>query len=134
MAQPALLLLLPTLLLAACVEDEDVDNGPEGLPTDNGLYLLDLVMNPDPPTAGPAALDIVLSDADGAPVSGATITVVPWMPEHDHGVMGDVLVTDAGQGACAASWDYPMSGTWELTIEVEGAPGSDGLEVDVDVQ
>jgi hypothetical protein len=63
----------------------------------------------------------------GAPVTGATIGVTPFMPDHQHGAGKAVIVTpltDAGQYQLSPinMW---MPGLWETTIDAQSASGND---------
>ncbi|MDB4963273.1 MAG: uncharacterized protein JWP01_3272 [Myxococcales bacterium] len=63
----------------------------------------------------------------GAPVTGATITVSPFMPKHGHGSPKDAVITElstAGEYKLTPVY-LSMPGLWETTINVTTASGSD---------
>lgn len=98
-----------------------------------GLYTVDAVPSPDPPTTGPATLTMTITDADG-PVLDADVAVAAWMPDMGHGVQSPPTVTEDGDGVYVATWIYPMPGFWELTISVDAAAGEESLLVTYDVE
>jgi len=129
-----ILSLLPSLLFIACadVEDSRLERVDEAV-TSAGLYKLSLSPDPDPPTAGPAGLWIVVTDADEQPIEGADITLDPWMPEHGHGASQAPVVSDLGGGDYFAEWTYSMPGYWEITLDVTGPEGADDVVLAYDV-
>ena len=63
----------------------------------------------------------------GSPASGATLTVTPFMPDHQHGTPIEVQIEampDAGQYKLSPinMW---MPGLWETTITASSAAGTD---------
>ena len=63
----------------------------------------------------------------GAPVTGATIYVTPFMPKHQHGTPVDAIITPmptAGEYKLSPV-NLWMPGVWETSIEVESASGTD---------
>ncbi len=126
---------LSALLLSGCAGGtpdrlERVDSAL----TAEGLYALGLRPDPDPPTVGEALLGIGVTDAEGTALEGVLLDVQPWMPEHGHGVTGEPEITELGAGEYEARWIYSMPGYWELTIQVDGPDGPDGVLVAYDVQ
>jgi len=69
-----------------------------------------------------------------APALDAALDVVPWMPAMDHGIMGEVTVTDMGDGTYEAEWVYSMPGTWEVTVDVDADAGTDMVVLEFDVE
>ncbi len=115
------------ILLAGCVADELDPLGPQDLTTATGAFTISLIHAPDPPAAGDAELRITLSD-DAGPISGAAIDVTPWMPDHSHGADPPV-VDDLGEGGYRAAWVYPMSGYWEITLDISADGTTDNAMV-----
>ena len=124
--------ILMSHLLLGCQGDLPDTTG-EGW-TDAGLYELIVTPQPDPPVAGDTVLAMEVLDVDGAAVTEATVTVTPWMPDMDHGIMGDVTISEPTPGQYEAAFAYSMPGYWELTIVVDGGPGVDQRMVAYDVQ
>ncbi len=125
-------------LLVSCAPGAD-SAGSTGIPaeasTEAGAFLLTLSHAPDPPTAGDATLDLTVRTPDQSPVTGATITVTPWMTAHDHGVSEPPVVAEQGDGAYRATWAWSMPGVWELTVAVAAADGTtDQAVFDVEVE
>ena len=78
----------------------------------------------------PLSVDAVMAavsrlGAGGVAVTGASLEVTPWMPAMGHGINDKPVVTQVGQGAYTAAWEYSMGGDWEVEIAVEAAPGID---------
>jgi hypothetical protein len=84
-----------------------------------------LSSDPAPPSRGDNTMVLQLSTmaAPVTPVSGAPMTVTPFMPDHDHGSGKTVKITpltEPGQYQLEPvnMW---MPGLWEVTVEVDGA-------------
>lgn len=81
-----------------------------------------LRMSPEPaPVMKPVRLSVALSDEDGRPVAGRTVsfdlsmpgmTMAPNLPQ----------VSEMGDGVYEATTLLSMAGEWQLTVEVD-APG-----------
>ena len=89
--------------------------------------------NPAPPARDDNTWVLQLSSMSGgtvgAPVSGATVTVTPFMPDHQHGSGKTVVVepmTEAGQYELAPV-NLWMPGLWETTISASSATGTDSV-------
>lgn len=80
---------------------------------------LDVVVSlqPDPPRVGQNELAVWVTDATGAPVDDAVVTVDPQMPAHGHGSSEEPVVEALGGGHYRAfPVTFPMTGTWVVTI------------------
>jgi hypothetical protein len=87
--------------------------------------------DPAPPAKGENTWTIQVLDAAGAPVSGATLTVTPRMPDHGHGSGVVPSVMDLGTDGEyeISAIDLAMAGLWEVTILVTtGAGESDTVK------
>ncbi|WP_373048683.1 FixH family protein [Vulgatibacter sp.] len=105
--------------------------------TEDGLYEVTLYSDPGPPEMGLNVFTLGLADAAGAPVTGATVTVVPFMTAHGHGSDRDPVVTeevDSPGTYTATDVSLTMLGVWDLEIGVDGAEGSDVVHFRFDVQ
>jgi hypothetical protein len=87
--------------------------------------------NPAPPARDDNTWQLQLSSVTGgtvgAPVPGATLTVTPFMPDHQHGSGKAVVVepmTEAGHYNLTPI-NLWMPGLWETTISASSASGSD---------
>ena len=77
-------------------------------------------INPNPVIKGNNDWKIQVVDAQGAPVSGATITVKPYMPDHGH---GSSIIPQVAAGADPGTYDVSllnlfMPGIWTVTFDV----------------
>jgi hypothetical protein len=80
---------------------------------------------PAPPSRGDNTWTVQLStmSAPATPVSGASMSVIPYMPAHDHTSGKAVIVTpmsEAGQYKLDPV-NLFMPGVWEITLDVSGA-------------
>jgi len=87
--------------------------------------------DPAPPIRGDNTWVVQVSSMSGgvvgAPVSGAEISVTPFMPAHQHGAGKTVKVEpmpDAGQYKLSPV-NLWMPGVWETTIDATSASGTD---------
>ncbi len=77
-------------------------------------------INPNPVFKGNNAWTIQVVDKSGAPVTGASITVKPFMPDHGH---GSSIIPQVTAGSDPGSYDISllnlfMPGIWTVTIVV----------------
>ena len=83
--------------------------------------------NPAPPAKGSNAQTITVTDSSGAPVTGATLTVFPFMPDHNHGspLVPQTLEETATPGAYDVTLlDLFMPGYWKVTVTVKTSTGA----------
>jgi hypothetical protein len=98
-----------------------------------GLYTVALAPN------RPVALNVIdswtmaVTNAQGAPVEGATITVDGGMPAHGHGLPTAPQVTQAlGNGQYLLEGvRFNMSGAWVLNVTVAAPAGTDVATVEI---
>ncbi len=81
---------------------------------------------PAPPARDDNAWVIAITDAQGTPLHGATVTVKPFMPDHNHGTG---IVAQVTEEATAGTYDASpinlfMPGVWEITITAKPAGGT----------
>jgi hypothetical protein len=112
-----------TTMSAACMADTRKDIYTAGLTkqTASGGMSIELMnATPAPPQKESNALVLKVVAAGGAPVDGATLSVVPFMPDHGHGSSVKPTVTPMGGGLYDVSNVYlPMPGLWRLTVTVQ---------------
>jgi hypothetical protein len=114
------------------------DGGPRAAVTIEsaaGLYSATARATPDPPRIGRNALELVVRDRDGTPLSGAILSATTFMPAHAHGATAPPAIVDVGGGRYAVSdVVYSMPGLWSLAIEVRGPSGVDRMLLEYEVR
>lgn len=75
------------------------------------------------------AVPVLITDASGRPIDGATIAVDGGMPEHGHGLPTQPKVRRAlGAGVYEIEGlRFNMGGWWELKLAVESPAGADTI-------
>jgi hypothetical protein len=70
---------------------------------------------------------VLIEDARGEPIDGATIQIDGGMPQHGHGLPTQPRVTkQMGEGVYEIEGvRFNMGGWWEFKLEIAGAPGTD---------
>ena len=128
--------------LAACAEDEDpeetmksgcsqdsrVDEFSAGMEKTIGELSVTLSdFTPTPPERGGNLFDMMIRDAQGEALEGATVTVTAAMPDHGHGSTEDAVVSESGEpGEYHADPVYfQMGGYWSVSVRVEAKDGFD---------
>lgn len=119
----------PTPVVTGCAAEKRADAFQPGLKkvAPSGLVVSLVDASPAPPAKGDNTWTLRLTDATGAPVDGATVTLVPFMPDHGHGSAVKPTVTFTGSdGKYAVSRVYlAMAGYWEITVTVVRGATSD---------
>jgi hypothetical protein len=85
---------------------------------------------PAPPLKGNNSWTVQILDGSGAPVTGATMTAVPFMPDHGHGTQVTPVVTPAGDAYTVAPLYLFMPGLWQVTLTATSAAGDDSVKFD----
>jgi hypothetical protein len=107
-----------------------VFNGPPALtvPSASGALNIAVWWSPAQPTVGYDAAQLAITDGTGAPVTGLSLTVVPFMPAHGHGASVYPTVSEPTPGTYVATpLDFFMAGHWELMSAMSRAAG-DGTD------
>jgi hypothetical protein len=119
----------PTPPVTGCAAEKRADGFQPGLKkvAPSGLVVSLVDASPAPPAKGDNTWTLRLTDARGAPVDGATVTLVPFMPDHGHGSAVKPTVTFTGSdGKYGVSRVYlAMAGYWEITVTVVRGATSD---------
>jgi len=69
---------------------------------------------------GPNTVDVIVHDWSDRDVTGATLTITPWMPTMGHGVREVPVVTEKGGGRYTVdNIVLTMGGMWELKVTVD---------------
>jgi hypothetical protein len=119
--------------VVSCTTDPRVDTYTAGMvkKSTSGALTANLVSaDPAPPALRTNAWTVKLTDASGAPVTGATLSVVPFMPDHGHGssIVPEVMPgTDPGTYTVGSLYLF-MPGVWRVTFGVVpdgGTPSAD---------
>lgn len=105
------------------------------LTSDDGAFRIEVRTAPNqPPTRGRTYVELRLSDAKGAPIDGAALEVVPFMPDMAHAAQTEPDVEPLGDGRYeVAPVDMVMSGRWDLLTTIEG-PVHDSASVTFDIE
>lgn len=131
--------LVLVLAASACGDDGSAHHHTDGAPVDcsietradtyvaglskvgAGGYEFVLVESvPAPPAKNDNTWTVELRDGAGATVDGATMTAVPFMPDHGHGTPITAEVTAQGSGRYQiAPVNLWMPGLWETTVAVD---------------
>lgn len=104
--------LAVALLVSACM--------PVATPTpaSPGTPEITVSTNPDPPNSLiETELIFDVKDANGQPLTGATIAVLADMVGHSMGMMQG-QASEQGNGRYATSVSFVMGGDWKVTVEV----------------
>ena len=97
------------------------------LTSDSGAWHVDLRTSPtQPPTRGEQSVQLVITDASGAPATGLVLDTTPWMPAMGHGASVTPSVSETTPGTYVIEdVDMFMPGTWELRTTISRAGGND---------
>lgn len=92
---------------------------------------VNLALNPNPPQVGQAMVSVTLSEADGRPISGATVELEGNMT---HAGMAPVIsqAQEVGSGSYEAPLEFNMAGDWFILVRAT-LPDGRKLERQVDV-
>ena len=107
---------------SACAQDARKDIYTAGLSKQTASSYSVKIMDatPAPPAKLTNAMTIQLLDASGKPVDGASLSVLPFMPDHGHGSAVKPAVTPKGGGVYdIANLYYPMPGLWRITVTIQ---------------
>ncbi|MCK6569650.1 FixH family protein [Myxococcota bacterium] len=108
----AAVLAVAAALAGAC--DEAAPAASEG---SRGDFVIEGAFEPPGPKLGDNVLSVEVTDLEGEPVTGAVVTVTPFMPAHGHGSPETPAVVDVGGGRYRAdNVVLHMPGTWQLTL------------------
>ena|SRR5271155_2593283 len=129
----ALLAALPCItLFAACSSSTGTTGSQTSFPLgsalmtmacDTGDLDIELKTAPTQPlTTGLDGVEVTLTDLQGNPVDGETITLVPWMPLMGHGADLVPTLQAMGKGRYVfTNVNLFMPGEWQLRFEFTGS-------------
>ena len=98
--------------------------------TDTRGMQITLTTDPTPPRPGPVTMIVELKDAQGRPVTGATVNVTTGMLSMGHGGPGGQFVEQSG-GKYSARGTFGMGGDWRATITI-GLAGQEPIRKEID--
>jgi hypothetical protein len=104
----------------ACDKDTRKDIYTAGLSKQASALSVKIVdSSPAAPAKGDNTMTLSITDPAGAPIDGATVSILPWMPDHAHGSAIVPSVTPMGNGTYdVTNLYYPMPGLWKVTVSV----------------
>ena len=111
----------PGAIGSACSRDTRADGYVAGIEKVSTTLTVKIVSaTPAPPTTETNAWILEVADsASKAAITGAQITVTPFMPDHGHSSSHTPSVTEKGAGAYKVNdIYYMMPGLWRTTISV----------------
>lgn len=117
-----------------CTKDPRADHYVAGMEKagNSGKVKIKLVSTPSPPIKGVNSWTVLVTDGAGAPLSGLTMKVTPYMPDHGHGssVKPEVSADAATAGSYKIEPVYLfMAGLWQTTIDVTTGSGQSDAAV-----
>lgn len=90
------------------------------------LTFILVAANPAPPAIDDNAWTVKVLDSGGSPVSGATLSIKTWMPDHGHGSPEAAAATANPDGTYTVQPLYLfMTGLWQVTITAQLGAVSD---------
>ncbi len=97
----------------------------------NGSFAVSLLSSTQsPPLIGDlTSWTLQIADPQGAMISGATVTVKPWMPDMGHGTSAEALITAGetpGQYVVTPLYLF-MAGYWTMTFTITNGAVSDTI-------
>ena len=80
---------------------------------------------PAPPAKNDNTWRVRVVDVNGAPLSGLSLAVTPWMPDHGHGTLVAPVVTEQAEAGeyLIEPVNLRMPGLWDVTVEVSDGTG-----------
>ena len=130
---PSLLLAVAGACSSSTTTGSDTSFPAEPLQTmacePNNLHIEVRTAPTQPPPAGLDGVEVLLTDpTSGAPVDGADVTLVPWMPLMGHGADLTPIVKAMGKGRYVlTNVNLYMPGEWQLRFQFStGKAGSSG--------
>ncbi len=99
--------------------------GMEAKSEDGSITVSLLDADPAPPAKGDNVWTLKIVDAAGAPVTGATLALQAYMPDHAHSSTVVPEITPAGDGTYTLDpVNLFMPGVWEITVDVSPPGGT----------
>ena len=123
--------IIPIVILAAALLVSACTPAATPTPASPGQPEIIVSTNPNPPNSlVTTELIIDVMDANGQPLTGATVNILADMAGHSMGMMQG-QATDQGNGRYATFVPFAMGGDWKVTVEVRDGQKSLLLRQDV---
>jgi len=98
--------------------------------TENGEFSVEVLFPDKKVEMGVNRVDLIIHNKQDKDVTGARITVAPWMPSMGHGVMEKPVVNEKGGGLYNLSnVVFSMTGDWELRLEIASGSTTDKVNI-----
>ena len=111
--------------IVTCQNDARVDTYAANLAkasTSGSLKITLVSSDPAPPSVGTNTWTLHVTDAAGAPISNAPLTIASFMPDHGHGSSVKAVITAQADGNYSVTPLYLfMPGVWRITFSLPGA-------------
>jgi len=103
--------------------------------TKEGNYSVELVFKDGTIKEGINNIDIIIHDRDNMDVTGAAVSIIPYMPIHQHSADMTPIVIERGGGTYSArNVDITMPGRWQLTVRVSTVRANDEAVFDLMIE
>jgi hypothetical protein len=98
--------------------------------TENGEFSVEVLFPDKKVEMGVNNVDFIVHNKQDKDVTGARITVTPWMPSMGHGVMEKPVITERGGGLYnIKNVVFSMTGDWELRVEIASGSVTDTVNI-----
>jgi nitrogen fixation protein FixH len=124
---------LSVLLIACSSKSQTTSSTTTATAQTAGDFTMATRFSPDPPKQGAETITIVLNDAGGNAVKGATVTIGTNMPSMS--MTGPTLTaTDNGDGTYSAETNLNYATQWTFDVRARAGTKSGKLSVKADVK
>ena len=98
--------------------------------TENGEFSVEVLFPDKKVEMGVNNVDLIIHNKNDMDVTGARITVTPWMPSMGHGVMEKPVVNEKGGGLYnVKNVIFSMTGDWELRLVIASGSNTDSVKI-----
>ncbi|MDF1526598.1 MAG: FixH family protein [bacterium] len=98
--------------------------------TENGEFSVEVLFPDKKVEMGVNNVDLIIHNKKDEDVTGAKITVTPWMPSMGHGVMETPVANEKGGGLYnVKNVVFSMTGDWELRLEIASGSTADSVKI-----
>ena len=101
------------------------------LVTEKGLFSVEMEIPDKRLEVGINTINLIVHEQRDRDVTGAELTVTPWMPEMGHGVFSPLKVTEKGNGLYTVEdIALVMGGHWEFRVHIKWGSQEDNVVFD----